>query len=99
MSGGHRLSLPYTLTCFHCHFEPRLEACLPRYATGEVRLEHQTDCVGLWELLWLADERFLYCPLCHGGTPANEALMARAEAENEIGKLLAQLTDEGQPLI
>jgi hypothetical protein len=96
------IDLPHTLTCFHCHFEPRLEV---HFATGAETLrdrlpEHQAeDCVGLWGIRWLADEPFVYCERCHGGAPATPAARERALAENDQAALLSRLTDEGKPLI
>jgi hypothetical protein len=96
-----KIDLPHTLTCFNCHFEPRLEVS---FAHGgepeEVRLEHQApDCVGRWKKRWLADSPFLYCEECHGGTPWSEGAKELAEAENERAEILARLTEEGRPLI
>jgi hypothetical protein len=102
MSGEHRLDLPHTLTCYRCHFEPLLEVehSADREPGATVLLEHQLDdCIGLWESLWLADERFLYCPLCHAGAPATAAVIEKAEAENEAARTLIRLSIEGRPLI
>jgi len=95
------IDLPYTLTCFNCHFEPRLEV---HFATSDAEsqpiLKHQTDaCVGLWETRWLADEQFIYCCVCHAGAPADETLREQAVLENEAAEILARLADEGMPLI
>jgi hypothetical protein len=95
------VDLPHTLTCFSCHFEPRLEVNFVDADDAKLSsLEHQwDDCVGLWELRWLADEQFLYCDGCHAGAPARAILRERADAENAAAMLLNQLTDEGRPLI
>ncbi len=95
------VDLPHTLTCFSCHFEPRLEVTFADSdeATAPT-LDHQLeDCVGLWELRWLADQKFLYCAGCHAGSPALPILRAQADAENAAAELLSQLADEGRPLI
>jgi hypothetical protein len=95
------IDLPHTLTCFHCHFEPQLEVHFaPPKPEMRVTLEHQSpNCVGLWEVRWLADEQFLYCGACHSGAPADAKLRRQADLENEAAGLLARLTNEGRPLI
>ena len=95
------IDLPHTLTCYHCHFEPRLEVQLaPGRQNVQHRLEHRSGtCVGMWQTRWLADERFLYCPECHAGATANQALRDQARAENEAADLLARLSGEGRHLI
>jgi hypothetical protein len=95
------IDLPHTLTCFTCHFEPRLEVSFTAdEAIVPPRLEHHSAlCVGRWETRWLADQRFVYCAECHAGRPADRRSRADAEAENEIGELLERLTDEGRPLL
>ncbi len=101
LSGERRMDLPHTLTCFHCHFEPRLEVRAGG-PNGELltRLEHQAEhCVGLWEVRWLADERFVYCAHCHGGVRADAAMVETAETENAAARLLTRLSNEGRPLI
>ena len=97
-----KIDLPHTLTCFHCHFEPRLEVQFA--GTGEApafeKPEHQLpECVGLWKKRWLADSPFLYCELCHAGVPWTEPAAELANAENERAEILSRLTDEGRPLI
>jgi len=101
MSGERKLDLPHTLTCFHCHFEPRLEIQFEEPEKDLVPpLEHQSEhCVGMWEVRWLADEQFLYCSYCHGGARADDALVEKAEAENAAARLLMRLSNEGRPLI
>ncbi|MQA89449.1 MAG: hypothetical protein GEU90_04330 [Gemmatimonas sp.] len=96
-----KIDLPHTLTCFSCHFEPRLEVSFAGEGEGQVvRLEHQVpECVGLWKKRWLADSAFLYCEECHGGLPWSDVAKEQAEAENERAEILARLTDEGQPFI
>ncbi|MEX2571838.1 MAG: hypothetical protein WD737_11120 [Gemmatimonadota bacterium] len=96
------IDLPHVLTCFTCHFEPRLEVQLAgqdeRHFPDEP--EHQEeDCVGHWRTRWLADAAFLYCDECHAGVLASPQATQLAEAENERAEILRRLTDEGQPLI
>jgi hypothetical protein len=95
------IDLPHTLTCFNCHFEPQLEVHFaPARHEARKSLEHQSpDCVGDWEIRWLADEQFLYCNMCHAGAPADEDLRRQAEQERETAQLLMRLADEGKPLI
>ena len=95
----HAISLPHTLTCYHCHFEPRLEVS---FGTREApaRLEHHTDdCPGIWEPRWLVDEAFLVCTRCNAGAPATREIRAPLDAENERAALLSRLTREGTRLI
>lgn len=97
----HAISLPHTLTCYHCHFEPRLEVHFdpPEADLGEP-LEHQSgECPGMWEVRWLADEPFVICNLCFGGAPATQQTRAVANAENERAIVLSRLTREGRPLL
>jgi hypothetical protein len=95
------IDLPHKLTCYTCHFEPRLEVRFP--PKGEeppVVLEHQLpDCVGRWERRWLADAPFVYCEVCHAGRVETAEVRALAEAENEQADLLRRLSDEGWPMI
>lgn len=97
------VDLPHTLTCYNCHFEPRLEVELGDDGHGvprEPKLVHRTPhCVGKWRVGWLADEPFLLCDICHGGALATEAIRERARAENESGDLLRELSDEGRLLL
>lgn len=97
------VDLPHTLTCFSCHFEPRLEiASTERGSEVDVRnlpLHRAEDCVGRWRIRWLADEPFIFCDSCRGGVPATREGHLLADTENEWGELLARLTDEGRPLI
>jgi hypothetical protein len=95
------IDLPHKLTCYTCHFEPRLEVRFPSRGEEEtVVLEHQIpDCIGLWERRWLADAPFVYCEGCHAGKPEIAEVRAMAEAENERAELLRRLSDEGWPMI
>lgn len=99
----HTISLPHTLTCYHCHFEPLLEVTFPdphARAADRPALDHQHgDCVGRWKLRWLADEAFLFCERCNAHRPATPEARRLAEEEHERGDLLSQLTDEGKPLL
>lgn len=94
MGIDHLISLPHTLTCYHCHFEPRLEV---RFVDPDaVRPEHRApECTGLWEVRWLADDAFLVCAVCHAGCPATPPARQAAEEENDRAALLDRLTREG----
>lgn len=96
------VDLPHTLTCFHCHFEPRLEVSFVGQESDEAALpplQHQRpDCVGRWSTRWLADEPYVFCELCFAGMAETPAVREAAERENELGDLLGDLTDEGWPL-
>jgi hypothetical protein len=95
------IDLPHTLTCFRCHFEPRLEISAETSTKPEnARLEHQlAECTGAWESRWLADEPFLYCQSCHAGAPATAGVRKLAEQERGVTELLERLSDEGEFLI
>ena len=101
LGADRTVDLPHTLTCFRCHFEPRLEvAFAEKNARSYGTLLHkQPDCVGSWEIVWLADEPFLFCDRCRGGVAATAEAREAAEAEREAAELLERLTDEGTPLI
>ena len=95
------ISLPHTLTCYHCHFEPELEVRFEEPdGTAEQEPEHHApECTGRWALRWLADEPFLVCDRCLGHRPASAAARARADAENQRADLLEQLTREGRSIL
>jgi hypothetical protein len=98
------ISLPHTLTCYHCHFEPclevRFEAAEPEAPRAVPVLEHRSaECTGNWEPRWLADEPFMVCDRCLAGFPATPATRIAAEAENERALMLASLTREGKRMI
>jgi hypothetical protein len=96
----HEISLPHTLTCYHCHFEPRLEVRFHASAPPAPVLEHSNpDCTGRWDDRWLADEPFLICDQCLAGAPATPQLRAAADDENARADTLARLEREGRPMI
>lgn len=98
LTPGTRIDLPHALTCFHCHFEPRLEMVLAP-ADGPGTVAHRSgECVGVWRLHWLADERFLVCDGCRAHYPATPEATRAAREENERGALLRRLTGEGNIL-
>jgi hypothetical protein len=95
MGVDHTISLPHTLTCFHCHFEPRLEVRFTE--PGEGLPEHQApECTGRWEVRWLADDAFVVCGECHAGCLATDEAREAADEENQRASLLEQLTREGR---
>ena len=95
------ISLPHTLTCYHCHFEPRLEVRFdPARPEGSPLPQHRTaDCVGMWEVRWLADDPFVICNRCLAGSPATPAARVAADAENDRATLLARLAREGKRMM
>lgn len=99
LAPGSRIGLPHTLTCFACHFEPRLEVTFHSPGAPEGPVAHRTpECAGEWTLRWLADERFLVCDGCRAHHPATAGAVRDAEEENERGALLKRLTAEGNIL-
>jgi hypothetical protein len=95
------ISLPHTLTCYSCHFEPTLEV---RFVTperqSEARPEHADPaCVGRWEARWLADEQVIVCNRCRASCPATPAATIASVEENERADLLDQLTREGRLIL
>jgi hypothetical protein len=95
------ISLPHTLTCFHCHFEPRLEVNfdVDPISTPSRPTHCAAECTGLWELRWLADEPFVICNRCHAGCRATPSARHLADEENERALLLARLTREGRSIL
>lgn len=97
---GTTINLPHTLTCYCCHFEPRLEIARPapdRPRAANDRVEHRTaECAGRWSLHLFGKERFVVCERCGACHPAAPEAQRMAEAENERGDLLARLTREGR---
>lgn len=95
LAPGTRVDLPHTVSCFACHFEPVLEVDFaPPEPDAPVR--HRTpECVGRWELVWLADARFVVCDTCRAHSAATPVARLTAEDENARGALLARLTAEG----
>ena len=91
---GSKIDLPHTLTCFHCHFEPRL---VLEEEDAPVRIGHQSaDCAGSWSARWIHDESWLVCDRCAAAHPATADAQKAAETENECGQLLRRLTDDGR---
>jgi hypothetical protein len=96
----HAISLPHTLTCFHCHFEPCLEVRFEPGREAAPLPQHRTpDCAGIWELRWLADDPFVICDRCLAAAPATPAARVVAEAENDRAALLARLAREGKRMM
>ncbi|HKP75663.1 MAG TPA: hypothetical protein VJT67_08985 [Longimicrobiaceae bacterium] len=101
VKAGARIDLPHTLTCFACHFEPRLEpydlATEETIAADERGIRHVlSDCAGTWheERRW--DQDYVTCDACGARHHATPALLAAARAENERGHLLDALAAEGR---
>ena len=98
---GERIDLPHTLTCFACHFEPRLEAydlAAEEAIAADARgIRHVlSDCTGNWreERHW--DQDYLACDACGVRHHATPALRAAARDENERGRLLDELAAQGR---
>ena len=104
LPGGTAINLPHSLTCFHCHFEPRLEAFTEaeeeRLSVDERHnLRHiRSECTGSWREIALWRQPYLSCPTCGARHHATPALRQAAEDENETGRLLEELADEGRYL-
>src|SRR5690606_29740307 len=93
------IDLPHTLTCFHCHFEPRLEIRVTLAGSPQPLAHQRGDCTGTWQTRWLADAPFVYCAECHGGEPLTPESARQAREENDRAEMLQRLADEGWPLI
>lgn len=96
------ISLPHTLTCYHCHFEPRLEVdfAVDETSSTPADLVHrEPGCAGRWELRWLADQTYMVCSGCHCGRRATPEVRQAAEAENGRADILLQLTREGRSIL
>lgn len=97
IGAGARISLPHTVPCLACHFEPRLEVQRADERAPERLLRHVVaDCTGTWTERWMWDERFLGCGACGARHPATPDFRRLADAENERGELLRRLADEGR---
>ena len=94
------ISLPHTLTCFSCHFEPRLEVRFvddhSEPEEGSMPEHRDANCVGCWEVRWLADEPLLVCSRCRASCPSTSEAREAAREENDRAALLEQLTREGR---
>ena len=95
------ISLPHTLTCYSCHFEPRLEVRFVDSADSprEVPEHREPSCTGRWEARWLADQALLVCSRCHASCESNDATRESAREENDCAALLEQLTREGRSIL
>jgi len=101
---GAAISLPYSLTCFHCHFEPRLEVYSAEHeewlaVDDDMALRHaRSECTGSWTEVAPWRQPYLACHGCGARHHATDTLRGAAAAENERGRLLHELTDEGRYL-
>lgn len=101
---GAAISLPYALTCFHCHFEPQLDTFTDaeeeRLAVdGQLHLRHaRSECTGTWTEVALWRQPYIACTTCGVRHHATPALRRAAEEENATGRLLEELADEGRYL-
>ncbi len=103
---GVRIDLPHTLSCYGCHFEPQLEVALrnPLPVPGVIpslALAHrEPDCPGAWTLRAAKDSvaAVIGCVACGACYPATTEARRAADEENELGRILAVLTEEGRSL-
>jgi len=96
------ISLPHTLTCYSCHFEPRLEVAFvgATERAPEAGPQHrEAGCIGRWESRWLADEPLLVCSHCRASCAATAPAREAAWEENDCADLLDMLTREGRRLL
>ena len=95
------ISLPHTLTCYGCHFEPTLEVRFSAPERQEEAYPEHADqaCVGRWQSRWLADEQVIVCSRCRASCPATPAARIASIEENERADLLDQLTKEGRLIL
>ena len=104
IDAGTTIDLPHTLTCFGCHFEPRLEVSFrpEPFRTPEgkrVWVRHlDPDCTGFWTLHWFWDDPYLSCEDCGARHYATLEARRVAEEENARGALLERLAEEGRYL-
>lgn len=98
LASGTKIDLPHKLTCFDCHFEPRLEVGAGvGTPTAAVRIGHRrAHCTGSWNERWIRDETWVVCDACTARHPATDEARRVAAAENECGALLERLTGEGR---
>jgi hypothetical protein len=91
---GSKIDLPHTLTCFHCHFEPRL---VLEEEDAQVRIGHHSgECAGSWSRRWIHDESWVVCDRCDAAYPATEDALRAAALENECDQTLRRLADDGR---
>lgn len=96
IDAGTRVSMPHTLTCYACHFEPRLELeARTMVEDGMLRHAH-ADCTGRWSEQRLWNNGYLVCAGCGMQHRANVETGLAATSENRRGELLEQLTYEGR---
>lgn len=103
LRAGERIDLPHALTCFGCHHEPVLEVETPpdeaRHAAAPALAHRGAHCAGSWGHDPGAVRPFLICRGCGARHPATPEAQRVADRENEMGRLLARLTREGETLI
>lgn len=101
---GTAISLPYAVTCFQCHFEP----CLDTFTDAEEEwlavderrhLRHaRSECTGIWMEVEIWRQPYLTCTACGVRHHATPTLREAAEHENDTGRLMEDLADEGRYL-
>ncbi|HEX2205858.1 MAG TPA: hypothetical protein VHG91_21265 [Longimicrobium sp.] len=98
---GTPISLPHRLTCFGCHFEPELHVYSSDEEEGVAAdargIRHVTpECAGSWREARVWDEPYVACTACGARHHATPAVLDAARVENERGRLLEELADEGR---
>jgi hypothetical protein len=101
---GSKITLPHTLSCFGCHFDPVLEAAFTADRTPPAAesqwVEHRhPECAGRWEVEERGDLASIICDQCHARHCATPAAIASAEAENHHTEVLEELAAKGRFLL
>jgi hypothetical protein len=102
LARGTRITLPCTLTCFGCHFEPCLElsaAGAPPLAEPEPLAHRAAECTGAWAERRIGRLGWLVCASCGARRVATPEAREAALAEREAGELLDALAREGRFLL
>jgi len=102
LARGARIDLPYTLTCFSCHFEPQLELSAvdaPPLPDPEPLVHRTAECTGVWAERRIGRLVWLVCSGCGARRPATPEARQAVDAEREAGELLDELAREGRFLL
>jgi hypothetical protein len=104
LPAGTKITLPHTLNCFGCHFDPVLEAAFPEQPAprgpADQWVDHRfSECSGSWKLDQRGDVASVVCDGCHVRHCATPAALASAEAENYHSDILEELAAKGRFLL